>query len=57
VYLSKARLTSGLTKEGGIIPAGAGTICHAERNIITADGITLQNIHTKLDTCDLVSIA
>ena len=57
VHLSEARLTNGLHKEGTVIPAGSRTICHAESNIILQDGMTVQNIHTKLDTCGSVSIA
>ena len=57
VHLSEARLTNGLHKEGTVIPAGSRTICHAESNIILHDGMTVQNIHTKLDTCGSVSIA
>jgi hypothetical protein len=57
VHLSEARLTNGLHKEGTVIPAGRRTICHAESNIILHDGVTVQNIHTKLDTCGSVSIA
>ena len=57
IHLSEARLTNGITNDGDIIPAGSRTICHAESSIITADGETLQNIHTKLDTCGSVSIA
>jgi hypothetical protein len=51
VHLSEARLTNGLHKEGTVvIPAGSRTICHAESKIILDDGVTVQNIHTKLDT-------
>jgi hypothetical protein len=58
VHLSEARLTNGLHKEGTVIPAGSRTICHAESNIILDDGVTVQNIHTKLlDTCGSVSVA
>ncbi len=57
IHLSEARLTNGITNDGDIIPAGSRTICHAESKIITADDKTLQNIHTKLDTCGSVSIA
>jgi hypothetical protein len=57
VHLSEARLTNDLTNEGGITPAGSRTIWHAESNVITAHGTTLQNIHTKLNTCGSVSIA
>jgi len=57
IHLSEARLTNGITNEGDIIPAGSRTICHAESSIITTGGETLQNIHTKLDTCGSVSIA
>jgi hypothetical protein len=57
VHLSEARLTNGLYKEGTVIHAGSRTICHAESNIILHDGMTVQNIHTKLDTCGSVSIA
>ncbi len=51
------RLTNGITHEGGIIPAGSRTICHARSSIVATGGKTLQNIHTKLDTCGSVSIA
>ena len=57
IHLSEARLTNGITNVGDIIPAGSRTICHAESSIITTGGETLQNIHTKLDTCGSVSIA
>jgi hypothetical protein len=56
VHLSEARLTNGFHK-GTVIPAGSRTICHAESNIILDDGVIVQNIHTKLDTCGSVSIA
>ncbi len=57
IHLSEARLTNDITNDGDIIPAGTRTICHAENSIITTSGETLQNIHTKLDTCGSVSIA
>ncbi len=57
IHLSEARLTNDITNDGEIIPAGSRTICHAESSIITTGGKTLQNIHTKLDTCGSVSIA
>ena len=57
IHLSEARLTNGITNDGDIIPAGSRTSCHAESSIITTGGETLQNIHTKLDTCGSVSIA
>jgi len=57
VHLSEARLTKGMNEDGKVIPAGYRTICHAESNIILDDGVTVQNIHTKLDTCASVSIA
>jgi hypothetical protein len=57
VHLCEARLINGLHKEGTLIPAGSRTICHAESNIVLDDGVTVQNIHTKLDTCGSVSIA
>jgi hypothetical protein len=57
IHLSEARLTNGMTQEGGIIPAGSRTICHAESSIVTTGGKTVQNVHTKLDTCGSVSIA
>ncbi len=57
IYLTEARLTRGLTKEGAIIPAGSKTICHAKSRVITTNGDILESIHTKLDTCGSVSIA
>jgi hypothetical protein len=57
VHLSEARLTNGMHNEGKVIPAGYGTIYHAESNIILHDGVAVQNIHTKLDSCGSVSIA
>jgi hypothetical protein len=57
IHLSEARLTNGIKNDGDIIHAGSRTICHAESSIITTGGETLQNIHTKLDTCGSVSIA
>ena len=57
VHLSEARLTKGMNEEGKVIPAGYRTICHAESNIILDDGVAIQNIRTKLDTCGSVSIA
>ena len=57
VHFFEARLTNGMHNEGKVIPAGYRTICHAESNIILDDGVAVQNIHTKLDTCGSVSIA
>ncbi len=57
IHLSEARLTNGITNDGDIALAGSRTICHAESSVVTIGGETLQNIHTKLDTCGSVSIA
>jgi hypothetical protein len=57
IHLFEARLTNGITNDGDIIPAASRTICHAESSIIITGGETLQNIHTKSDTCGSVSIA